>query len=126
MPGRRVERLNEQVKREVADILRTKVKDPRVGTVSVTGARVSRDLSVATIYVLPSGDAQAQRQTLEGLSAAAPYVRNEIGERLRLRKLPELRFLRDTSLEHANRIEQLLHELRPPASNGPESEPDED
>jgi ribosome-binding factor A len=125
MAARRVERLNEQVKREVADILRTKVKDPRIGPVTVTGARVSRDLSVATIHVLPGGDADAQQQTLQGLTAAAPYIRNEIGERLRLRKLPEVRFLRDASLEHANRIEQLLHELRPPASAN-ESEPDED
>ena len=122
--GRRVDRLNEQVKREVADILRNKVKDPRVGTVTVTDARVARDLSLATIYVVLTGDAERQKEALTGLTAAAPFVRNELGERLRLRKLPSVRFLRDESIEHATRIEQLLHQVR--TSEQPQNRPDQE
>ena len=112
MPGRRLDRLNEQVKREIADILRLKTKDPRIGAVTVTNARVSRDLSVATIHVLLTGSADEQQETLQGLQAAAPFVRSELGQRLRLRKIPSVRFARDESFENAQRIERLLHEVR--------------
>ena len=122
--GRRVDRLNEQVKREVADILRNKVKDPRVGTVTVTDARVTRDLSLATVYVVLTGDADRQKEAMTGLAAASSFVRSELGERLRLRKLPGLRFLRDESIEHATRIEQLLHQVR--SAEQPENRPDQD
>jgi ribosome-binding factor A len=122
MAGRRLDRLNEQVKREVADILRTKVKDPRVGSVTVTDARVSRDLSTATVFVLPAGEADQQKETMAGLQAAAPYVRSELGDRLRLRKLPAVRFQKDESVQHATRIERLLHEVFPPTT----PEPDDD
>jgi ribosome-binding factor A len=125
MAGRRLDRLNEQVKREVADILRTRVKDPRVGVITVTDARVSRDLSLATIYVLLSGPEPEQRETLAGLKAAAPFVRSELGERLRLRKLPALRFHRDQVLEQAQRIEQLLQDVRSAATES-EHERDDD
>ncbi|MGH7470001.1 MAG: 30S ribosome-binding factor RbfA [Longimicrobiales bacterium] len=126
MAGRRLDRLNEQVKREVADILHSKVKDPRIGPVTVTDARVARDLSLATVYVLRSGTEEEQQDTLAGLKAAAPYIRNELGQRLRLRKLPSVRFLRDQMLEQAQRIEQLLHDVRQPAPIESEHERDED
>jgi ribosome-binding factor A len=126
MPGRRLDRLNEQVKREVADILRLKVKDPRIGAVTVTDARVSRDLSVATIHVLLTGQAAEQRETLQGLQAAAPFVRSELGQRLRLRKLPTVRFLRDESWETAQRIERLLHEVKTSTPSDPDAQPDDD
>ena len=113
MTGRRSERLNEQFKREIADILRFEVKDPRIGSVLVTGARVSADLSSAEIFVLLPADPEERQETLTGLKAAAPFVRTQLGHRLRVRRLPELRFTSDTSLEYANRIEQLLQQARP-------------
>src|SRR5262245_7731458 len=115
--SRRTDRLNEQVKREIAEILQTRVKDPRVGSVVVTGARVAADLSLAQIYVVITGEPDEQKATLEGLEAAAPFVRSELGQRLSVRKLPQLRFVRDESFDYANRIEQLLHEIRPPADS---------
>jgi ribosome-binding factor A len=128
MPGRRRERLNEQFKREIADILRSEVKDPRVGAVVVTGARVSADLSNAQIFVLLPADAEARKETLTGLAAAAPFVRSQLGQRLRIRKLPQLRFRTDTSLDYANRIEQLLQQTRAiePPDAVPPSDPDDD
>jgi ribosome-binding factor A len=121
--GRRAERLNEQFKREIADILRFEVKDPRVGSVVVTSARVSSDLSTAQIFVLLPTDPEERKETLTGLNAAAPFVRTQLGRRLSIRKVPQLRFSTDSSLDYANRIEQLLQETRP-APESP-SEPDQ-
>lgn len=109
--SRRLERLNEQIRREVSEILRTEVKDPRVGLVTVTEARVSSDLSYARIYVRPLGG--EADELIEGLRAAMPYIRRELGKRLSIRHIPELRFESDRALEHALHIEKLLSEVLP-------------
>lgn len=126
MASRRVERINEQMKREVADILRNNVRDPRIGTPVVTGARTSSDLSLARIFVLTTGDEAEQQQMFEGLQAAAPYIRSELGRRMRLRKVPELRFERDQSLEYGMRIERLLEETRARPDTSDENDESED
>jgi ribosome-binding factor A len=128
MSARRSERLNEQFKREIADILRSEVKDPRVGVIVVTGARVSSDLSDAQIFVLLPTDAEARKETLAGLAAATPFVRSQLAQRLSIRKLPQLRFSGDSSLEYANRIEQLLQQTRTTdqADAAPPTDPDDD
>lgn len=109
--SRRLERLNEQVRREVSDILRSDVKDPRVGLVTVTEAQVSSDLSYAKLYVRPLGG--EEEDLLTGLRAATPYIRRELGKRLSIRHIPELRFEPDRALEHALHIEKLLSEVLP-------------
>jgi len=128
--SRRVERLNEQLKREISDILRFEVKDPRIGMVTVTGARASTDLSLAQIFVSIPGDDAERTETLEGLSAASPYIRSELGKRMKIRKVPELRFRSDESLDYAMRIEKLLGEVLPPTppteASGDNSRSDED
>lgn len=125
MPGRRIERLNEQLRREVSDILRGSVKDPRVGEVTVTGARTAPDLSIARIFVaLPEDEAG----TMAGLAAAAAFIRGELGRRLHIRRAPELRFEVDRSLERAMHIEELLSEARGEQSGrgvGPTADRDE-
>lgn len=126
---RRLERLNEQVKREVSEILRSEVKDPRVGLVTVTEARVSPDLSYARVYVRPLGG--AEEDLFAGLQAATPYIRRELGKRLSVRHVPEIRFEADRALEHALHIEKLLSEVLPhdapePKRDTDESEKDED
>lgn len=126
---RRLERLNEQVKREVSDILRTEVRDPRVGLVTVTEARVAPDLSFARIYVRPLGG--AEEELFAGLEKATPYIRRELGKRLSVRHVPEIRFEPDRALEHALHIEKLLsevlpHEERAEPAEQPEDESDKD
>jgi len=118
MAGKRVSRLNEQLKRELAEMIRRDVRDPRVGTVTVTGVDVTRDLSVAKVYVRVPGGAPALAETLEGLAAAAPYLRGLLGRALKVRKVPELRFREDRSMEQALRIEQVLSEVLPEAVEG--------
>lgn len=128
--SRRLERLNEQVKREISDILRTEVRDPRVGLVTVTEARVAPDLSFARVYVRPLGG--EEEELFAGLEKATPYIRRELAQRLSVRHVPELRFEPDHALEHALHIEKLLSEVLPhePADGSApaedESEQDED
>ena len=110
--SRRIERLNEQIRREIADVLHFGVKDPRIGFVTVTEARVAPDLSFARVYVRPMGDEKQQEAAFEGLQAAAPYIRHELGKRLKVRQIPELRFEADHALEHALHIEKLLSEIK--------------
>jgi ribosome-binding factor A len=113
MPSKRLARLSEQLRREIAELLRSSVRDPRVGDVTVTGVEVSADLSTARVHVrLPPGRAE-RADTLEGLHAAAPFLRRTLGRSLHVRRIPELRFLEDTSLERAQRIEALLAEVLP-------------
>lgn len=108
---RRLERLNEQVKREVSEILRTEVRDPRVGVVTVTEARVAPDLSFARVYVRSLGG--GEEELFAGLEKATPYIRRALGKRLSVRHVPELRFEPDRALEHALHIEKLLSEVLP-------------
>ncbi len=122
MAVRRTQRLNEQLKRELSGLVRNAVRDPRVGVVTITGVDTTRDLSVAKVYVRTL-DAREQRgETLAGLNAAAPFLRSELGKILRIRRVPELRFLEDRSLEHAQRIEQVLSEVIPPEGEADDPE----
>jgi ribosome-binding factor A len=113
MPSKRLARLNEQLKREIAGLLRTEVRDPRVGVVSVTGVEVAADLGSARVFVRVLGGDAERASALEGLTAAAPYLRKLLGQELHVRRIPELRFQEDRSLEQAQRIERILHEVLP-------------
>jgi len=114
MPSKRLARLNEQLKREIAELVRTRVRDPRIQLVTVTGVDVSRDLAVARVFVRLGGDATNRAESLEGLDAAAPFLRGTLGKLLHVRRIPELRFEEDRSLEHARRIEEILAEVEIP------------
>lgn len=118
MTSKRIARLNEQLRRELAELLRTSVHDPRVGTVTVTAVDVAADLGSARVYVRRQGSEAEKADTLEGLHAAAPFLRRTLGRMLHVRRIPELRFLEDTSLEHARRIEAILAEVLPPEPGG--------
>jgi ribosome-binding factor A len=104
--------LNEQLKREIAHLLRTQVHDPRVSGVIVTGVQVSPDLAQARVWAQLPGDDERRASALDGLAAAAPFVRRQLGGVMRVRRVPELEFLQDRSLEQAMRIEALLREVR--------------
>ena len=121
MKGKRAARLNEQLKRELSELIRTQVRDPRVGLVTITGVDVAADLGSARVFVRRAGADDDLDASLEGLMAAAPFLRSELGRILSIRKIPELRFQKDRSLEHAQRIEQILSEVIVP-----EKKPDPD
>ena len=108
----RPERVANLMRREVADVLANKLRDPRISRwVSVTDVVVSHDLSFAKVFVsiLPEGEERAR--TLEALAGAAGFVRRELAPRLGLREVPELRFLLDSSIERGARVDELLRKI---------------
>jgi ribosome-binding factor A len=109
---RRTARLNEQLKRELSELLSRKVRDPRVEGVLLTDVRVTADLWLARVFFRLSSEIDAPEEVQEGLEAATPFLRRELGKLLRIRRVPELRFLYDETLESASRIEQILRDLR--------------
>ncbi|WP_088005968.1 30S ribosome-binding factor RbfA [Indiicoccus explosivorum] len=110
----RSNRVAEQMKKELSDIISRKLKDPRVGFVTVTDVEVTGDLQQATVYISVLGDEKKQEETLLGLSKSKGYIRSEIGQRIRLRKTPELLFEFDTSVAYGSRIDSLLRDLQEP------------
>lgn len=111
--SRRVSRVAALIKREISQMLLTEIKDDRVGAgmVSVTDVDVSGDLQHAKIFVSIYGTEEAREETMAGLKAATGFVRSELGQRLRLRRTPELMFQEDRSLERGDRILSLLNQL---------------
>ncbi len=124
MTSRRTERLNEQFRRELMDILRHELRDPRVGSVTVTQVEVSANLYHARVYLTTLTPDAEREPMLEGLRAARPFIRRELGRRLHIRRVPEIDFEWDSTLDRARRIEKLLAEVRPDEGPGP-PEPDE-
>ena len=114
MTGKRLARLNEQIKREISEILRLQVRDPRVGSVTVTRVEVSGDLWVARVFVRVTGSDEDLAETMNGLDAAAPFVRRTLGSALHIRRVPELQFRHDQALDHAMRIEEILDDISIP------------
>ena len=108
----RHERLADQIRIEVAEMIEGELKDPRIGFATVTHVDLSPDLRHARVLVSVMGDDDSQRETLAGLASAAGYVRREIGQRLRLRRTPELLFALDRDAEQAERVESLLQNLK--------------
>ena len=107
----RATRVGEQMKKELSEILGRKIKDPRVGIVTVTDVEVSGDLQQAKVYISVLGDAEKREDTLKGLAKATGFIRSELGQRIRLRKTPEIIFEFDESIDYGNRIENLLHQI---------------
>lgn len=111
--SKRLARMNEYLKRELSELIRTQVRDPRVGVVTITGVDVARDLGSARVFVRELGGEADLAETLAGLQAAAPFLRGQLGKFMRVRRVPELRFQEDRSLEGALRIDRLLSEVLP-------------
>jgi ribosome-binding factor A len=109
--GHRPERVADQIRSEVAGIIETELRDPRIGFTTVTRVEVSADLGRARILVSVLGSEEIREKSLEGLNSAASYVRREITHRLRLRRAPEIVFVLDRGPEEGARIETLLQKL---------------
>ena len=104
----RRQRLGDQLQVELAVLIQRDVRDPRVGFVTVTEVRMSSDLRHARVYVSIFGDDEQKEESLAALDRARGFLKVQIGKRLRLRHVPELRFTVDGTLDHAERIESLL------------------
>ena len=108
--GYRQQRVADQIRRELADLIQYHVKDPGLGLVTVTEVRMSGDLRYARVWVSVYGDDEQERASLERLRHAAGFLRREVAHRVRLREAPELRFVADRTLKDAERLERLLRD----------------
>jgi len=109
----RLSRLAEEIKREVTDILRLQLKDPRISKfTSITDVEVSKDLRHAKMFVSVFGSEADRSRTLEGLKSASGFIRSELGKRIRLRYLPQLSFYLDSSIQQGIKISQIIREVR--------------
>lgn len=110
--GLRSTRVGEQMKKELGEIIGRKIKDPRIGFVTVTDVQVTGDLQQATVFISVLGDEEQRENTLKGLAKAKGFIRSEIGQRIRLRKTPEITFEFDESIDYGNRIDSLLYQIK--------------
>lgn len=108
----RADRVGHLILEALADALGTKVKDPRVGFVTVTGVTVTSDLNHADVRISVLGSEEEKASALEGLQSARGFLRTHLAHTLTLRTVPELRFHLDRGLEHAARINELLAKTR--------------
>jgi ribosome-binding factor A len=122
--SRRTNRLAEEIREEVARIIGSGLKDPRIGFVTVIRVDLSPDLRMARVFVGVLGDEAQRNKTMTGLGQAAGFIRRELGRRIRVRHTPELLFKYDTGLDATDRVARLLNETRAktPSEPGPDEE----
>ncbi len=107
----RTDRIDQLLRQEIGSILSKDVQDPRIGFVTVTDVETAPDLSVARVWVSVIGQPAEREQTMKALQHALPYVRHELGSRIRLRRIPELQLRGDDTVQRGTRVLQLLAEL---------------
>ena len=113
MAKHRLDRISEEVKKVVSDIIRNDLNDPRISTLcSVVSAEVTPDLRYARIFISVLGSEEEQKATMKGLASASGFIRRELGRKIELRYLPEVVFELDRSIEHGAYINKLLNEVK--------------
>ncbi|HET7217675.1 MAG TPA: 30S ribosome-binding factor RbfA [Vicinamibacterales bacterium] len=110
--SQRPTRLGDQIREEIAELLAREVHDPGIGFLTITRVTVTSDLQLARVYYTALGDDKARRDSARALERAAPFLRRQLGRRLRLRRVPELHFHFDESIERQDRIERILQEIQ--------------
>ena len=111
--GYRPDRVGDQIREELSAMLaRGEVHDPDIGFITLTTVKMSPDLQLARVQYTSLGDAAARKKTAAALDRATPFLRRQIGSRLRLRRVPVLDFRFDESIAHQDRIEQILRDLK--------------
>ncbi|MBK7116360.1 MAG: 30S ribosome-binding factor RbfA [Proteobacteria bacterium] len=112
----RLQRMEGEMQRVLAELVSRELKDPRVGPVTVTQVALARDLSYARVFVVPFGGNSAHPQMLEGLAAAAGFLRGEVGRRVGMRHAPRLQFVHDESFDRAAELTALIDSANRPRS----------
>jgi len=118
LSGYRPEKVAEQMHKEVSRLLMFNIKDPRVAPVTITAVKVSKDIGSARIY-FSVRDANDRKEAQRGLKSAAPYIRRELGQVMRLRFIPELRFEYDESVNYGQKIDELLRQVKDDLHDSP-------
>jgi ribosome-binding factor A len=110
--NQRASRVGDQIQAELASLLTRQVHDPGIGFLTITSVKVSPDLQQARVYYTTIGDDKAKRESARALNRATPFLRRQVGQRLRLKRVPELTFFYDESIEKGDRVERILQELQ--------------
>jgi len=116
----RVERIAEQIREELSQMLATEVRDPGVGLVTITRVKVTADLSLARVYWTAMGEGKERSDTAKALARVAPFLRHLLSQRLTLRRVPEVVFHYDESVAAQDRIERIIQELHAEREEHPE------
>jgi ribosome-binding factor A len=124
--SQRPTRVGEQIREDLAELIAREVHDPGIGFITITHVRVTPDLQQARVYYTTLGDPKARHQSQRALERAVPFLRRQLGRRLRLRRIPELQFFFDESIERHDRIEQILQELNAERAERDSQAPEED
>jgi ribosome-binding factor A len=111
LPYKRSQRVAHQLRKEISDVITNRVKDPRLGFLTVTEVDVSDDLKLARVYISIMKE-EERKASMEVLGAARKFIRSELGKRLRMKAIPSLEFKLDNTLEYGDRIDKLLKEVR--------------
>ena len=120
--GVRIDRVRVQLKRELSIILQEDLKDPRIGLITITRIDLTGDLRYARIYFSLLGDEKEKISSIEGIESAAGYIRKLIGERLKLKYVPELSFKLDRSIEYSMHLEKTFERLKNERKNSEDSD----
>jgi ribosome-binding factor A len=109
--GSRSDRVADQLRAEITDLVARELHDPGIGFLTITHVKVTPDLQMARVYYTTLGDQKARRDTQRALERATPFLRRHLGNRLRLKRVPALEFFFDEAIERGDRIEQILQEI---------------
>ncbi len=120
-PYKRSVRVGDLIREEIADIIMHRLKDPRLGFVTVTGAKVSDDLRHATVYVSVFEDIRRD-ETLKVLTSSASFIRSELGKRVKMKFIPKLFFKIDESIEYGRKIDRILDGIKSETDSSEENE----
>jgi ribosome-binding factor A len=120
LPYKRSQRVGDLLRKEIADVIIYRLKDPRIGFITVTGVDVTDDIKLARVYVSIFQEGE-RKTTLEVLNSAKSFVRSELSKRLRMKFIPSIEFRLDTSIEYGNKIEELLKEIEENEGKGESS-----
>jgi ribosome-binding factor A len=124
MASSRPERVGDQIRVEITELLAREVHDPGIGFLTVTRVTLTSDLQLARIYYTTLGDEKARRESARALERASPFLRRQIGKRVRLKRVPELQFFFDGSVERQDRIERIIMDLQEERAARPPIEDD--
>lgn len=111
MASSKLERMDHILQREISNILQFELKNPKLGFVTVTDVRCSRDLSIAKVYVSFLGQQNRNDAGMKVLNQSKGYIRSNLAKKIKIRKMPDLVFVQDTSLEQGNKIEKILKDI---------------
>ena len=120
LPYKRSQRVSDLLRKEIADIIIYRLKDPRIGFITVTGVDVTDDIKLARVYVSVFREGE-RKTTLEVLNSAKSFVRSELSKRLRMKFIPSIEFRLDTAIEYGNKIEELLKDIEENGGKGESS-----